>query len=498
MAKRSEILQGSEKEFMDIFRQLCYSRSSWQVWSDVMSAIACSLSNAVDKTPGRYEAREKEYEQCIKRLGSVELPAKLMGIIVMALENNPEQDFLGEMYMRLELGNHWKGQFFTPYNVCQCMAEINIGPGIETEIKGKGYLSVNDPACGAGATLIAAANTFHRHGIDYQRDVLFVGQDIDRVVGQMCYIQLSLLGCPGYVAIANTLTNPVVGSVMAPLEKEGQEFWYTPFYFRNVWIGRRIKEVLGLNGLVRNKETEQITVENKVGKGYFFFFWNEQEDCYMNEENKNLSEDLEETVTDEVTEEIVEDAGEAVAETEEKVEKMPTYTTGEEKLKAEEEAVLSSVDAKYKDVAKAQFGMVFDELIKKSNEDEAFNSKVLLEHKSFARCMKYCGNKAMGLRNPSDQEKEAARNGSPIVTPVSSDLLFEWIYEYYDLDDKAEVEKEKAKPKAAKTNWPAKDTKKKDVPTSKPKKEEVKQDDKPKPAKNKRDMEGQFSLFDMF
>lgn len=161
MAKRSEILQGTEKEFMEVFKQLCYSRSSWQVWADVMSAIACSLSNAVDKTPGRYEAREKEYEQCIKRLGSVELPAKIMGIIVMALENNPEQDFLGEMYMRLELGNHWKGQFFTSYCVCQCMAEISIGPGIETEIKGKGYLSINDPACGAGATLIAAANTFH-------------------------------------------------------------------------------------------------------------------------------------------------------------------------------------------------------------------------------------------------------------------------------------------------------------------------------------------------
>ena len=134
-AKQSEILQGTEKEFMEIFKQLCYSRSSWQVWSDVMSAIACSLSNAVDKTPGRYEAREKEYEQCIKRLGSVELPAKLMGVIVMALENNPEQDFLGKMYMQLELGNHRKGQFFTPYCLCRCMAEINIGPEIETEIE---------------------------------------------------------------------------------------------------------------------------------------------------------------------------------------------------------------------------------------------------------------------------------------------------------------------------------------------------------------------------
>ena len=152
------------------------------------------------------------------------------------------------------------------------MAEINIGPGVETEIKGKGYLSINDPACGAGATLIAAANTFRRHGIDYQRDVLFVGQDIDRVVGQMCYIQLSLLGCPGYIAIADTITNPVCGSTMAPIEKASQEFWYTPFYFRNVWIGRRIKEILGI-GKMTNDEPKQIEAP-KIKDGEHFFFFN--------------------------------------------------------------------------------------------------------------------------------------------------------------------------------------------------------------------------------
>lgn len=51
----------SEKEFLDIFRQMCYSRSSWQVWTDLMTAIACTLANSVDKTLPRYTAREKEY-----------------------------------------------------------------------------------------------------------------------------------------------------------------------------------------------------------------------------------------------------------------------------------------------------------------------------------------------------------------------------------------------------------------------------------------------------
>ena len=121
-----EKIAGTEKEFLDVFRQLCISRSSWQVWADLMAAMACTLANAVDKSLPRHTAREKEYAECIKRLGGVEKPAKCFAIVVEALERNPDQDFLGKLYMSLELGNHWKGQFFTPYDVCECMAETTV------------------------------------------------------------------------------------------------------------------------------------------------------------------------------------------------------------------------------------------------------------------------------------------------------------------------------------------------------------------------------------
>lgn len=127
-----EKIQGTEKEFIKVFQELCYSRSSWQVWADLMAAMACTLANSVDKTEPRYTAREKEYAECIKRLGGVEKPAKCFAIVVEALERNPNQDFLGKLYMSLELGNHWKGQFFTPYNVCECMAGITINDNVQT------------------------------------------------------------------------------------------------------------------------------------------------------------------------------------------------------------------------------------------------------------------------------------------------------------------------------------------------------------------------------
>lgn len=274
--KQSEIIHGTEKEFLDIFHSLCYSRSSWQVWEYLISAIACSLSNITDKNPERRKQREKEYERCIKEIGSVETVSKMLAIIVMAYEANPDQDFLGKMYMQLNLGSHWHGQFFTPYNVCKMMAEMNFGDGTQAEVERKGYISVCDPACGAGATLIAAANSLKAAGINYQQNVVFVGQDIDRVVGQMCYIQLSLLGCAGYICIADTIVNPVAGSALQPVEQKGQEFWYTPLYYSNRWQMRIF--IQNMKRLMPPPEAEI----QKEDEYVFFFDFDKKEETYGN------------------------------------------------------------------------------------------------------------------------------------------------------------------------------------------------------------------------
>lgn len=237
---KENAINKTEKLFLEKFEGLCSSRSSWEVWADFITATACAIANAgADRNSEIFQKREEEYEQCVKRLGSVEAAAEMFAIVTMALDENPEQDFLGGLFMRLNLGNHWKGQFFTPYCICKTMAAIS-SLDLEEQIKNKGWVSVNDCACGAGATLIAMANTLREHEVNYQNHALFVAQDVDRIAGLMCYIQLSLLGCPGYIVIANTLTNPVVGSVLRPIQKENQEFWFTPMYLSDVWHYRRI------------------------------------------------------------------------------------------------------------------------------------------------------------------------------------------------------------------------------------------------------------------
>ncbi len=252
MSKGLTGLDQHQKRFIDAFQKLSYRHQSWQVWSDFILMAACAISNRVDQA--RFEEREKMYMARIGRYDENEQKVfpELFAAVVEALDANPEQDFLGNLFMQLELGSHWKGQFFTPYNLCKAMAEMQVG-GLQDLINRKGYATVNDPACGAGATLIAFATTAMAKGINYQQHVLFTAQDIDQTAALMCYIQISLLGCPGYVVIGDTLSQPV------PTEESS--IWYTPLYYSEVWHMRRLLQ--RMDGLIKTSPAPTVEAEQK-------------------------------------------------------------------------------------------------------------------------------------------------------------------------------------------------------------------------------------------
>lgn len=245
--RESRNIKDIKKEFLDVISSISRTKSSrWQAWSDVITAIACFLSSSVDRSSEHLQKRLQEYSDCVTRIGSTELIGNLMACIVDAFELNPDQDFLGEMYMGLGLGDSGRGQFFTPYNVSALMSEM-LMENTETETSNKGYISICDPTCGSGAMLIAAANTLKNQNYNFQKNAFFVGQDIDRTAALMCYIQISLLGCPGYVCVGNSLTNSVSGiSTILPTESEGLELWYTPIFFSDIWERRRMVDLLKL------------------------------------------------------------------------------------------------------------------------------------------------------------------------------------------------------------------------------------------------------------
>lgn len=217
-----------KKEFCTLMDKFAFRYSRWQVWNDFLSLSALSLANVM---PGPENGeREEQYLSIMNSYQKEDQEAfpKMLGLVVLALEENPEQDFLGSLYHYLDLQQEQKGQFFTPYHICHFMSELQFaGDGKEVQIEKKGHISVNDPACGAGAMLIAFANVAKKHGINYQKQVLFIAQDIDRTAAMMCYIQLSLLGCPAIVAVGDSLAKP--------FPHPDNEVWCTLFYQLNQW-----------------------------------------------------------------------------------------------------------------------------------------------------------------------------------------------------------------------------------------------------------------------
>lgn len=242
MARSYTGKDGAQKDFVKVFDSLTGKYNRWEVWRDMVWMIATGISNAVDKAHA--DERERIYMDIVNKYTESEMErfAQLFSMLTESMDEKVKRgdwgDFLGELFMNLELGNDLGGQFFTPYHLCLAMARVTVdAERVRNELDFHGYISCSDPACGAGATLIAAAETLKEMGVDYQQDVIFVGQDIDSTTALMCYIQLSLLGCSGYVIIGDTLREPATGD---PLFGEGGDrCWYTPMWFANVWQYRR-------------------------------------------------------------------------------------------------------------------------------------------------------------------------------------------------------------------------------------------------------------------
>ena len=210
-------------QFLKKFEKLAYTRRNQTVWVDFVTVTACSISNATDSE--NYDVREKLYVDTIKNYTHDEIIifAKLLAITVMALEDDPEQDFLGTIFeQRLNLGNARNGQYFTPYYIGKFMAKLQ-GTDERPVVYRDGYVSVHDCYCGSGTLLIAYANKLKEQGISCSDEALFIAQDIDYVMAMMCYIQLSLLGCSGFVAVGDALVNP---------NPTKENRWHMPMSFR--------------------------------------------------------------------------------------------------------------------------------------------------------------------------------------------------------------------------------------------------------------------------
>ena len=249
-------------DFEKTLRSFYGKHSLWDVWSDWTTMFATSLSQAHDYR----EEREKRYLSIAEKYSRDELEkfCELGALLVLELEKNPEQDFLGETFMNLGLGDHYNGQFFTPYHVSELMAMCSCGDSC-SQIRQNGYITINDCSCGSGVMLISSFHTIRatlskeNPALNAQNHVLAAAQDINETAAMMCYIQLSLLGIAAVIKIGNTLTEPMTGNLLNM--PRSPELWFTPMYNFPVWRDRQlIQGVMSLFAASASKKNEKLDI----------------------------------------------------------------------------------------------------------------------------------------------------------------------------------------------------------------------------------------------
>jgi hypothetical protein len=199
----------------------------WDVFGDFVEMAALAVRNAFERLGAGFDEREQRYLRIAGKYRADELErfSHAFAALVEAMEMKPG-DVLGSLFGEMELGNSARGQFFTPYELCRLMASMTIDDTLRAEIDRKGFITVQEPACGAGAMLIALATQLQDQGINYQQCIHVTATDIDARAVHMTYLQLSLLHVPALVILGNTLSLEV------------RELWPTPAHIIGLWDHR--------------------------------------------------------------------------------------------------------------------------------------------------------------------------------------------------------------------------------------------------------------------
>ena len=201
------------KEIIKAINSLSGNKSPYQVFSDWIKCAALSISQSCLKI----KKREQQYIETIKEYPAQEF-SKMAAMLAETIESFPG-DVLGNLFMASGWGNKNTGQFFTPYSVSLAAARLQSYKSNET-------VKMNEPAAGAGGMIIAVAQAMKENGINYQKQLRVIAQDLDLTAFYMCYTQLSLMGIDAKCVQGDTLENQ-------PFSNLDENVFLTPMYFIN-------------------------------------------------------------------------------------------------------------------------------------------------------------------------------------------------------------------------------------------------------------------------
>lgn len=196
------------KEWVKKLNKLDRSKSNTEKFRDFCEMVYCSLAKPTEPTVEKMEAREARYMQIVETYtdkDTVRAYPELMAMIWQGVGNDLYWDVLGAIAAELGALNSEMGQFFTPMEVSRALSEMIIGD-ITPMIEEKGYITLGEPAAGAGGMVLAAAKVLRQKGFNPSIHMLVDAADLSQLAYHMCYIQLTMAQIPAVVRRMNSLS----------------------------------------------------------------------------------------------------------------------------------------------------------------------------------------------------------------------------------------------------------------------------------------------------
>lgn len=240
-----------KERFLNDFYILQSKRSVLDTWESFLAIFACTIANAPfsnvpeSERPAGYKRREKERLAELSNYTPKEqvLIEKMMDYTRDYFADNPQRDFLGCIAEELRISRYYTFKNCCQFDLVIPLASHIVEDKIRKELQQSDYASISASDCKSGLHILSTALACKQAGIDYTTSVLFAAQSLKRIDALTSYVQMSLLGCAGYVILDNNLGRPLWGlqRFCHTMGESRRELWITPAMYSDPWRARCYK-----------------------------------------------------------------------------------------------------------------------------------------------------------------------------------------------------------------------------------------------------------------
>ena len=195
------------KDFLRLLAKRDRSKRQTEVFADFCELAYCALAKKASPYPDQRDQLEAQYMQVVARYRDPDDVRAMPEMLALALTTISAGgiDFIGEVAGEIGALDAGLGQFFTPYEVSRLMAEMALN-NVDELLGEKGFITLQEPAAGAGGMLLAAADVLEGRGIDIASQVWIEAVELSRSTYHMLYVQASARGLAGRVICGNSLS----------------------------------------------------------------------------------------------------------------------------------------------------------------------------------------------------------------------------------------------------------------------------------------------------